>query len=153
MVNVRGEGWTELKVGVVSTLHAPQQRPEGATEASSTQPPYTAVPGGVEDLARVLWALAVSQLVAYAGLEAVTADGAAWMGRLVAALFPCSTQLVDYYHAAQHLAAAALSRAPTDPHAAAQWTAHLKQLLFDDEGWKGIALLHQVHAAYCEEHL
>ena len=157
MVNVRGEGWKELKVGVVSTLQAPQQQHEGATEPISTQQQYTAVVGSVEDFARVLWALAVSQLVPYAGLVAVTADGAAWIWRLVADLFPCSTQIVDWYHAAQHLAEAALARTPNDPHAAQQWTLALKQLLFDGECWKVIALLHQAgladHAAYFEEHL
>lgn len=157
MVNVRGEGWKELKVGVVSTLQAPQQRREAAMEPISTQQQYTAVLGGVEDFARVLWALAVSQLVPYAGLVAVTADGAAWIWRLVADLFPCSTQIVDWYHAAQHLAQAALERTPNDSQAAYQWMQQLKQLLFDGEGWKVISLLHQAglsdHAAYFEEHL
>lgn len=156
MVNIRGEGWKELKVGVVSTLLPPEQQSEACEDAIGHDLHYTAVLGGVEQFAPALWALAVAQTVPYAGHVAVTADGAPWIWNLTADLFPCSTQIVDWYHATQHLAQAAQALYPTDAPAAQGWTQQGKEFLIKDEGWKIIAALHQAglpqHAAYFEEH-
>jgi hypothetical protein len=154
MVNIRDEGWKELKVGVVSRLVPPQL--QGEAEVVCDDLHYTAVLGGVEQFAPALWALAVEHNVPYAGHLAVTADGAAWIWTLTADLFPCSTQIVDWYHATQHLAQAAQVRFPNDMQAAGRWTQQLKDYLIKDEVWKIIATLHQVglpqHAVYFEEH-
>lgn len=87
---------------------------------------------------------------------AVTADGAPWMWHLTADLFPCSTQIVDYYHASQHLAEAAQALYPTDAQAAQRSTTQTKEYLLTDEVWKIIAALHAAnlpqHAAYFEDH-
>jgi hypothetical protein len=156
MVNVRGEGWKEFKTGVVSTLLPPEQQHEKQPDAVCQDMHYTAVLGSVEQFAPALWALAVQQQVPYAGQVAVTADGAPWIWTLAADLFPCSTQIVDWYHAVQHLAKAAQMRYPTDPQTAQTWTAQLKELLTKDEVWKIIAALRQAGlsqaAAYFEEH-
>ena len=155
MLNVRGEGWKEFKVGVVSTLVPPQNQAEN--EAAITHDPhYTAVLGDVEQFAPALWALAVEHAVPYAGHVVVTADGAAWIWRLSADLFPCSTQIVDYYHATQHLAEAAQALYPTDTEAAKRFTNAGKDWLLTDEVWKISAALRAAnlpqHAAYFEEH-
>ena len=84
------------------------------------------------------------------------ADGAAWIWNLSDDLFPCSTHIVNGYHATQPLAAAAQARFPTDAEAAQRWTNQLKDLLIKAEVWKIIAALHEAglshHAAYFEEH-
>ena len=132
MVNVRGEGWKELKVGLVADI------PEVTADAQDeqvhlTKLRYRAVVGDVATFAGVLWALAVFNAIPYAGLVVVTADGAAWIWRLCADLFPCAVQVVDWFHACQHLAQAAQARFPDDPTAALPWTADLKALLFKGE--------------------
>lgn len=156
MVNIRSEGWKELKVGVVSTLLPPQAQVEDATDAIGHDLHYTAVLGTVEQFAPALWALAVEHAVPYAGHVAVTADGAPWIWTLTADLFPCSTQIVDWFHATQHLADAANARFPTDAVAARAWTEQLKAWLIVDEVWKIIDALRAVglaqHASYFEEH-
>lgn len=118
MVNIRGEGWKEFKTGVVSTLLPPDQQSEKQPDTVCQDMHYTAVLGSVEQFAPALWALAVQQQVPYAGHVAVTADGTPWIWTLAADLFPCSTQIVDWFHAIQHLAEAAQLRYPTDPQAA-----------------------------------
>ena len=138
MVNIRDEGWKELKVGVIGTLTPPWALDE-AHPARSHALHYTACLGGVDDFAPVLWQLAVQQQVPYAGQVAVTADGAAWIWRLSADLFPRSTQIVDWYHAAQQAAALAQARFPDDPAAAQRWYSTLKRDLWQGEGWKVIA--------------
>jgi hypothetical protein len=135
MVNIRDEGWKELKVGVIGTLSPPWELDE-AHPARSHALHYTACLGGVDDFAPVLWQLAVQQQVPYAGQVAVTADGAAWIWRLSADLFPCSTQIVDWYHASQQAAALAQARFPDDPAAAQRWYSTLKRDLWQGEGWK-----------------
>ena len=138
MVNIRDEGWKELKVGGIGTLSPPWELDE-AHPARSHALHYTACLGGVDDFAPVLWQLAMQQQVPYAGQVAVTADGAAWIWRLSADLFPCSTQIVDWYHASQQAAALAQARFPDDPAAAQRWYSTLKHDLWQGEGWKVIA--------------
>lgn len=156
MVNIRDEGWKALKVGVVSSLLPPQAQVEDAAKAISHDLHYTAVIGSVEQFAPALWALAVEHLVPYAAHVAVTADGAAWIWNLTADLFPCSTQIVDWYHATQLLAAAANDRFPSAAAAARAWTEQLKDWLSVDEVWKIINALHAAsltqHAPYFEAH-
>src|SRR5260370_35056359 len=107
MVNIRDEGWKELKVGVVSTLLPPQQQAETSDETVNYDLRYTAVLGGVEAFAVALWALAVCHRVPYAGHVAVTADGAPWIWNLSADLFPCRSQISDWDQPSHPLAAGA----------------------------------------------
>lgn len=135
MVNIRQEGWKELKVGVVGTLTPPWELDEGQA-ARSDDLRYTACLGSADDFAPHLWRLAVQQQVPYAGHVAVTADGASWIWRLSADLFPQSTQIVDWYHAAQQAATLAQTRFPSDPLAAQRWHGTLKRYLWQGEVWK-----------------
>jgi hypothetical protein len=153
MVQVRGEGWKELKVGVVGTLLPPEEMTESDTPRSHDLH-YTAQLSGVEAFSAALWQLAVQQQVPYAGHVAVTADGAAWIWRLAADLFPCSTQIVDWYHASQQVSALAQAHFPDTPPEAQRWAEQLKQHLWQGECWQVLA---QVGSAglptgYFEEH-
>lgn len=153
MVNIREEGWKELKVGVIGTL-APPWRLDERQNARSEDLQYTACLGTADDFAPHLWQLAVSQQVPYAGHVAVTGDGAHWIWRLSADLFPCSTQIVDWYHAAQQAAALAQNRFPHDPEAAQRWYKKLKRQLWQGEVWKVIAEAQaaEVSASYFVSH-
>ena len=125
MVNIRDEGWKEMKVGTVFDIDLrlerdPQtrdlvQRPHGTHMA------YAAVLGSADEFAPVLWALAWRHNVPTAADSSVTADGAEWIWRLVDDLFPNSVQIVDWYHACQHLAEAAHALHPNDDAAAQRW--------------------------------
>lgn len=138
MVNIRDEGWKELKVGAIGTLTPPWEL-DVAHPARSHTLHYTACLGSVADFAPVLWQLAVQQRVPYAGHVVVTADGAGWIWRLSTDLFPCSTQIVDWYHASQQAAALAQVRFPDDAAAAQRWHGTLKRDLWQGEIWKIIA--------------
>lgn len=150
MVHIRNEGWKELKVGVVSDLTA---RGQPLRQRHSL---YTAVLGDVGAFRPALWALAVQSALPYAGDVAVIADGAAWIWRLAADLFPCSVQIVDWYHARQHLAQAAAVRFPDDARQARTWYAQMSGHLFMGRVWFIVAdLLHHDladHATYFQTH-
>jgi len=125
MVHIRNEGWKEFKVGTVfdvelrlerdSRTHDLAQRPHAVDKA------YTAVLGSVDEFAPQLWALAWHCAVPTASDSSVTADGAEWIWRLAADLFPDSVQIVDWYHACQHLAEAAKALHPDNELSAQRW--------------------------------
>lgn len=125
MVHVRGEGWKEFKTGAVFDLIAVPElnRDTGEWEdqVHGVNLAYRAVLGSVNEFAPALWALAVERDVPQAADVAVVADGADWIWNLTADLFPDAVQIVDWYHASQHLAAAAEALHPTDPPAAQRW--------------------------------
>ena len=153
MVHVRGEGWKELKVGVIGTFLPPWEMSESDTSRSHDLH-YTAQLGGVADFSAALWQLAVQQQVPYAGHVVVTADGAAWIWRLAADLFPCSTQIVDWYHASQQVSALVQASFPDAPQTAQAWREQLKQRLWQGECWQVLAQLHSagLPTGYFEEH-
>jgi len=113
MVHVRGEGWKEFKTGVVYDVGV---RPgEDVLTGEPDDLPcaehmrYTAVLGDVASFAPALWELAATHDLLSAAQTSVTADGAEWIWNLSTDLFPDSAQIIDWYHATQHLAEAARS--------------------------------------------
>lgn len=124
-LHVRGEGWKEFKVGTVYDLtSAHETDPETGEEielARGVNMAYRAVVGSVDDFAPALWALAVERAVPQAAEVVVTADGAEWIWNLVADYFPESVQIVDWYHATDHVAQAATALYPTDATMAQRW--------------------------------
>jgi len=141
MVCILGEGWKELKVGLVSALALDEEDEAGRVRLKEMD--YCAVIGDVTAFENPLWALAVKHDVPHAGRLAVVADGAQWIWRLVADLFPVCTQILDYYHAKQQLAQAAHACYPKDETAAQSWFEAMSGYLFQGEIWKIIAHLEQ----------
>jgi len=125
MVHIRGEGWKEIKVGTVFDVELRLER-DPETQELVEQPhgvnmTYTAVLGSVEQFAPALWLLAVDHQVPQAFHSSVTADGAEWIWNLAADYFPDSVQIVDWYHACQHLVQAAAALFPDDEDKAKSW--------------------------------
>lgn len=137
MVNIRDEGWKEMKVGTVFDIelrlerdpqtHDLVERPHGVHMA------YAAVLGSVDEFAPALWRLAWQHGIPTAADSSVTADGAQWIWNLVTDYFPDSVQIVDWYHACQHLAEAAKALHPEDDVAAQRWFRQRCQDLYKGE--------------------
>ncbi len=134
MVNIREEGWKEFKVGTVFDVEQRLERDARTGElvdhAHGVNITYTAVLGSVEHFAPALWALAVAHQVPTARDSSVSADGAEWIWNLVADYFPDSVQIVDWFHATQHLAQAAQALYPCDEKKAHCWFAQRCDDLF-----------------------
>lgn len=141
MVCILGEGWKELKVGLVSGIEQDWNNERANVRLKEMD--YRAVIGSVDEFDPALWALAVKHQVPYAGRLVVVADGAQWIWRLVTDLFPICTQIVDYYHAKQHVAQAAHACYPDDEQAAQSWFKRMTECLFQGEVWKIIGQLEQ----------
>jgi len=88
MVNIRGEGWKEVKVSAVFDVdEAEEEDPitgEWVTQVIGVNVEYAAVLGSVEDFGPALWRLAVEREVPQAAKSSVTADGAGWIWNVAA---------------------------------------------------------------------
>lgn len=162
MVNIRGEGWREMKVGAVfdveTRLERHPQTEELDTMAHGVEVHYAAVLGSKEDFTPALWALAVNCEVPTAKERAVIGDGAAWVWSVAEDVCPDGRQIVDWFHAVQHLAEAAIALYPND-HDVRQrqrWLKTHKDHLYMGRTHKIIAALHQREradlAGYFEHH-
>jgi hypothetical protein len=133
-MNIRGEGWKELKAGtvfeVVARPEKDAQTGEWVERVHAVNMTYRAVLGDNEAFAPALWALAVERQVPQAADVTVTADGADWIWNLVADYFPDSVQVVDWYHATEYLARAAEALFPNDTDAGRRWLAQRRDDLF-----------------------
>jgi hypothetical protein len=121
MVNVRGEGWREVKVAAVFDIELKLER-DPHTEilgdyAHACKIHYRAILGTKQDFAAQAWALAVKYQVPTAQERLVIGDGAAWIWSLAEDLCPDGWQIVDWFHASQHLAQAAQKAFPAEEQA------------------------------------
>lgn len=127
MVNIRGEGWRELKGGAVFDLEMRLERNPHTQQldamAKGVNTHYTAVLGSKEDFTPALWALAVKHDLPTAKERAVVADGAAWIWNVAEDVCPDGRQMVDGFHALQHLSEAAQAVYPdeNDSQNRTQW--------------------------------
>lgn len=145
MVNLRGEGWKEFKIGaiydVVLKASLDPQTLERVDLPSARDIAYTAVLGDVEQFAPALWALAVAHDFPQAANSCITADGAAWIWNVVADYFPDSVQIVDWFHACQHLAQAANMLFGENALQASAWKQAMQAPLFEGQVWQIIQAL------------
>lgn len=111
MVNIRHQGWRELKVGAISDIERRLERNPRSQEleemAHGVNVHYTAVLGSKDEFSPALWALALEQDVPTAQQRATVGDGALWVWNVAEAVCPDGAQIVDWFHAVEHLSDAA----------------------------------------------
>jgi hypothetical protein len=162
MINIRDEGWRELKVGAVFDVETRLERNPQTEEldemAHGVKVQYTAVLGSKDDFTPALWALAVDHDLPTAKERAVVGDGAAWVWSVAEDVCPDGRQIVDWFHAVQHLADAATALYPNDNDAQQRqrWFKTHKDHLYMGRTHKIIAALHKRErtdlAGYFEHH-
>jgi hypothetical protein len=149
MVNIRGEGWRELKVGtpfdVEIRLERHPQTQELDEMAHGVNVHYTAVVGSKSEFTPALWALAVHHDVPTAKERAFIGDGAMWIWKVAEDVCPDGWQIVDWFHAVQHLADAANALYPDekDTQKRSRWLKTYKDHLYRRGIHKIIAALHR----------
>ena len=153
MVHIRNEGWKEFKVGTIfdtqpRRVRDPQTR-EWVTLPQGINVTYCAVLGSVTEFAPAFWRHAVEQRIPWTDDTSVTADGAEWIWNLTADLFPDSLQILDWYHACEHLAQAAATLYPDDADQASRWYARAQSRLYQGEA---SLIAHQLSAADLPDH-
>ena len=103
-----GDVYREMKVGAVFQAKPGREQSELMEGVSIDEPVegslhYVAQRTALGDFGRHLYALAVQQGLSQAKQVIVLGDGAPWLWRLVEEHFPDAVQIVDVYHAKQHI--------------------------------------------------
>jgi hypothetical protein len=111
MVHILDEGWKEMKLGAVFDLELRRGRDERTGERGwvphAAHSSYAAYLGGPEVFGERVFAEARRRGWEQAQDTQVIGDGAVWIWNQAGVHFGQSRQLVDWYHAKQHLAEAA----------------------------------------------
>jgi hypothetical protein len=145
MIFIMEEGWKELKVGSVFEVGARQGLDERSGEPANIPTAmsmsYVANLGGTIKFGTLLWSEARRRKWWGVRGTEVVGDGAAWIWNQCALHFGESIQVVDWYHAKEHLVAAAHSIHGEGTPAMRQW-------LKTHEQW-----LYQGHARKIADHL
>jgi hypothetical protein len=140
MVHIRNEGWKELKAGCVFAIEPQividQQTREAREQDHATQLSYVAHLGGPNELGQRLWAEAQQRGWEQAADTQVIGDGAAWIWQLSEEFFAPRQQTVDWYHATEHLHAAAQLLHPQQTPAATRWYNQAETRLFQGHAEK-----------------
>jgi hypothetical protein len=120
--------WGECKSAVV---YEATPGPDG--DAGVAHCAYLATLGDRTQFEPQVAALARAQGVAVAREAIVLADGAPWIWQIAAAQFPRAVQILDFYHATQHLYTLAQARFGEGRPAAKAWVAARQQELQHDQ--------------------
>jgi hypothetical protein len=140
--------WQEVKL---ACLYDPQDRIETSTRGVLTQRAVVAVRGTPDALAAALWPQALA-LGADRRRVVVLGDGAPWIWNLAETLFVDRVEILDWYHADEHISAVARTLYGEGTEKAAAWRhAQLDRLATDqvDAVIEGLRFLgsHQRRAA------
>jgi hypothetical protein len=134
MVHIRDEGWKELKVGclfeIVSQPVFDDETQEWRPQGQAVDTTYVAHLGGPERFGRLLWAEAHAQHWDRAAETQVIGDGAVWIWHLADEYLNPQQKTVDWYHATQHLHAAAERLHPQRQSLATRWYNAAETLLY-----------------------
>ncbi len=153
MIYIRGEKWKEFKVATFFEIE-PRLVYDPLTQAKEWQAQavrnsYVAVLGGPDVFGRMAWAEAVRRKLSEAGESVMLGDAAAWIWNLIGEHFSTSRQLVDWYHAKEHLWTAANAVFGEGSIKAQQWVKAMETPLYQGhatritEELKGLAQTHR----------
>lgn len=133
-IYIRGEGWKELKVGCTYDIEVrPTKDKETGrwqAKAHATHNQYVSYLGGPEPFGQLVWGLARQRDWFGVKKSIVLGDGAIWIWNLADHHFAKSEQLVDWYHATEHLGTAARLLYGDDTPQRQAWYQAQKDLLF-----------------------
>jgi hypothetical protein len=137
MIHIREEGWKELKVGDVFGVERQERMDERSKErmevGHAVGDSYVAHLGGPERFGELLWQEARRRGWEKARDTVVVADGAPWIWNLAATHFYDSKQVVDWYHATEHLATAAQTLYGEHSEVAQRWLEKWKTSLYQGQ--------------------
>ena len=161
-VNIREQGWREMKVGTVfdveSRLERNPQTQELQEMAHGVNVHYTGVLGTKDEFTPALWALAVACDLPTARYRSVVADGATWIWDVAEDVCPDGQQVLDWYHAVENLYKVALALYPNESDVVKRdrWFNTYKNHLYMGQIEKIISVLHKRDvpelARYFEHH-
>jgi Uncharacterised protein family (UPF0236) len=139
----------EVKLGCVFTQTGWDQEGFAVRDAESTT--YTGAIETAEEFGKRLYLEAWKRGWSRAQKKVVMGDGAEWIWNLAKQHFPGALQIVDLYHARQHLWELARKLHPNDPGAQKTWMkVHQKRLLDKGKIEKLVLSLRSIQSTHTE---
>lgn len=134
IIPLREEGWKEIKIGTIFDIAVCEDRDEVSGEmvelGHAVNNSYVVHLGGPDVLGEQTWAEARRRGWEEAQDTIVIGDGASWIWNQAALHFGQSHQAVDWYHATEHLTAAAKLLNTEGTAAYTRWLNRHEQLLY-----------------------
>ena len=127
------EGWREVKCGAVYW--------DDPVEGRSLH--YTCGIEGCDDFGKRLWYLACEQGLRQAEEVVFLGDGAAWIWRQVSLRFSRAVQILDWYHASEHVWDCANTLYAEGSDCASRWANRMLKVLYEHGGQALIKRLRQ----------
>lgn len=134
MVHIIGEGWKEVKSGTFYEVVMGEGKDEVTGEkvsmAQAEASTYIAHLGGPEEFGLKLWTEALKRHFPAAYEKVCVSDAAHWIWNLCQDYFPEAQQVVDWYHAVEHLHTAAHHLCGEGTDKAKRWLSNTKTDLY-----------------------
>lgn len=130
MVNVRDEGWKEVKIVAISALEKGNVTSEGEAAAPKlSKHSYRAGLWDAKTFTNHHWAEACRRGLEKAEKVLCISDGAVWIWMMVFMCFPKRIEILDFWHALEYLGEVANALFAEDDAAAKTWFSKQKQAL------------------------
>jgi hypothetical protein len=142
MINVRDEGWKEVKIATISAVETEVQiERDEEKEIRLTQHSYRAGLWGAEEFAKQQWAEGCRRGLEKAREIVGVADGALWIWLIMAMCYAPCIEIIDWWHAVEKLWAVGNTLFGQGEPTTVAWVERSKDLL-----WTGKlrTLLHEV---------
>ncbi|MDP2735837.1 MAG: hypothetical protein Q8P12_06545 [bacterium] len=147
MVHIRKEGWKELKVGCIFAIESEpvkdKETKEIVEQACALDQSYVTHLGEPAPFGRKMWAEAQERQWPAANKTQVLGDGAAWIWNVADEYLLPNYLTTDWYHAADHLHAAAQSYYSDKSQAAVRWYNAAETLLYQGHAEQIASMLTQ----------
>ena len=131
MVNIRNEGWKELKLVTVSAVHHQLDAMTGKPIAHLSDHSYRAGLWDATEFGQQQWAEACSRGVETANYLSSVNDGAAWIWNIVRMCYGNCVEIIDWWHAVEKLWQIAQHHFDAESEQTEAWVSAQKQLLME----------------------
>ncbi len=149
MVNIRGEGWKEVKLVTVSAVRHLIDAATGTFTTHLDEHSYRAGLWDATEFGQQQWAEACGWGVENASYLSSVNDGAAWIWNIVRMCYGNCVEILDWWHAVAKLWLIPQHRFDAESEQATAWVAAQKQLLI--EGGLG-NVLRNIRRLYPQRH-
>ena len=129
MVNIREEGWKEVKLVTVSAVRHRLDAETGKPVAHLSDHSYRAGLWDATEFGKQQWAESCRRGVDNASYLSSVNDGAAWIWNIVRMCYGNCVEIIDWWHAVEKLWLIAQHRFDTESEKATEWVSAQKQRL------------------------
>ena len=131
MVNIRGEGWKEVKLVTVSAVRHLIDAVTGNLTTHLDEHSYRAGLWDATEFCQQQWAEACRRGVEKVGYLSSVNDGAAWIWNIVRMCYGNCVEILDWWHAVEKLWLIAKHHFDAESEQATEWVSAQKQLLIE----------------------